>query len=342
MLTGAARRMRGSGVSAVLVRRRASRADSAASVDRVAAATERLAALLTAGLAPAAAWRNLVPPGDRGPDGSAGPRTDDARLVGAAADAAGDGGSVAEAIERARAAHADASPAWSMLAAVWAVADAAGAPLAGCLAMLAEALRSEAQLRREAAAALAGPAASARLVAALPVIAVAFGALLGFDTIGVLIGGPIGLACLVAGSALLWAGARWSRSLVARASVAQPAAGLELELLAVALTSGASLARAEELVDRALRAHLPAVTTSGAAAPVLQLAEQAGAPVAELLRAEAARLRGAARAEGAVRAAALGVRLMIPLGCCVLPAFVLLGVAPLLISVVTGTLGGAT
>jgi tight adherence protein B len=31
---------------------------------------------------------------------------------------------------------------------------------------------------------------------------------------------------------------------------------------------------------------------------------------------------------------------MIPLGCCVLPAFVLLGVAPLLISVVTGTLGG--
>ena len=32
---------------------------------------------------------------------------------------------------------------------------------------------------------------------------------------------------------------------------------------------------------------------------------------------------------------------MLPLGACVLPAFVLLGVVPLLISVVTGTLGGA-
>lgn len=341
MLTRPATRTPVGGVAAVLARRRASRADPAASVDRVAAATERLAALLTAGLTPAAAWRHVVPHADRGPEGSAGPRTDDARLVEAAADAAGDGGCVAEAIERARAEHRDASAAWSMLAAAWAVADAAGAPLAGCLSVLAEALRSEAQLRREAAAALAGPAASARLVAALPVIAVAFGALLGFDTIGVLIGNPVGLACLVAGSALLWAGARWSRSLVARASVARPAAGLELELLAVALTSGVSLARAEELVDTALRTHLPDLATSDVAAPVLRLAEQAGAPVAELLRAEAARLRGAARAEGAVRAAALGVRLMIPLGCCVLPAFVLLGVAPLLISVVTGTLGGA-
>lgn len=338
----AAKGANGGVIASFLARRRALRSDPAASVDRVAGATERLAALLTAGLAPAAAWRNVVPPGDRGEWGLSGGASDDARLVEAAADAAGDGGSVAEAIERARAEHPDASPAWSMLAAAWAVADAAGAPLAGCLAMLADALRSEAQLRREAAAALAGPAASARLVAALPVIAVAFGALLGFDTIGVLLGNPIGLACLVVGSALLWAGARWSRSLVARASVARPAAGLELELMAVALTSGASLARAEQLVDGALRAHLPDVATSGAAAPVLRLAERAGAPVAELLRAEAARLRGAARAEGAVRAAALGVRLMIPLGCCVLPAFVLLGVTPLLVSVVTGTLGGAT
>ena len=63
--------------------------------------------------------------------------------------------------------------------------------------------------------------------------------------------------------------------------------------------------------------------------------------MAELLRAEAFRVRRAARADGAARAAALGVRLMLPLGVCVLPAFVLLGVAPLMISVISGTLGGA-
>ena len=63
--------------------------------------------------------------------------------------------------------------------------------------------------------------------------------------------------------------------------------------------------------------------------------------MADLLRAEAARRRRTARADGAARAAALGVRLMLPLGVCVLPAFVLLGVVPLIVSVVTGTLGGA-
>ena len=129
--------------------------------------------------------------------------------------------------------------------------------------------------------------------------------------------------------------------MVARAAASRPTSGVELELLAMALTSGTSLPRAEAIVAGALRTHLPGLATSESAAPVLRLAERAGAPVADLLRAEANRRRGAAQAAGAVRAAALGVRLMIPLGCCVLPAFVLLGVAPLLISVVTGTLGGA-
>jgi tight adherence protein B len=308
------------------------RVDTALAVDTVAGVAERLAALLSAGVAPGAAWRNVVS------DARAG----DASVVAAAADAASDGEPVAPVLEAARQAHADASPAWSVLAAAWSVADAAGAPLASCLSMLASALRDEAQLRREARAALAGPAASARLVTALPLIAVAFGALLGFDTLGVLLGNPLGLACLALGSLFLWAGARWSRWLVARAATAQPAAGLELELLAVALSSGASLERAQRIVASALHDHLPGLASSGAAEPVVEVAERAGAPVAELLRSEAARLRGAARAEGATRAASLGVRLMVPLGCCVLPAFVLVGVAPLMISVVTGTLGGAS
>lgn len=321
------------------------RADPAAPVDRIAGVAERLAALLGAGLAPAAAWSSVgvegrADAGRTSSGGSLGASPDDA-VLSAAADAAAQGGDVAAAIERAVDERRDASAAWSVLAAAWSVAETAGSPLAACLTVLAGALRDEAQLRRDARAALAGPAASSRLVAALPVIALLFGATLGFDTFGVLLGNPFGLGCLVLGSALLWAGSRWNRSLIARAAVARPAPGLELDLLAVALASGASLVRADDIVRRALRAHLPEITGTETAAPVLALAERAGAPVADLLRAEAARARGAARAEGAMRAAALGVRLMIPLGCCVLPAFVLLGVAPLLISVVTGTLGGA-
>ncbi|GAA1059397.1 type II secretion system F family protein [Agromyces bracchium] len=336
-------------------------ADASTGPDRVAGVAERLAALLSAGLAPATAWAALDAPtnvgGDRARPGARDDRARpnargdrarpdqvgdaDSAVIARAARAAADGSPVAEAVEAARRANARAAAAWRVLAAAWAVADAAGAPLARCLTMLAGTLRDEAQLRREAAALLAGPAASARLVAALPLIAVAFGALLGFDTLGVLVGGPVGLACLALGSALLWGGARWNRALIRRAAVENPDAGLELELLAMALSSGASIVRAERIVQEALAAHLPDSPPRGAARAVVALAERAGAPVADLLRAEAARLRGAARAEGAARAARLGVQLMLPLGCCVLPAFVLLGVVPLMISVVTGTLGGA-
>jgi tight adherence protein B len=328
-------------VARALARRRA---DPGASIDRVAAVAERLASLLGAGLAPVAAWRNVGvdvrPTSARAWSAGVAAADPDDAVLAAAAEAASHGADVAEAVERAAREQPGASPAWSVLAAAWSVAEVAGSPLAACLTVLAGSLRDEAQLRREARAALAGPAASSRLVAALPVIALLFGATLGFDTIGVLLGNPFGLGCMVVGSALLWAGARWNRSLIARAAVARPAPGLELDLLAVALASGASVDRADDIVRGALRAHLPEIAGTDAAAPVLALAERAGAPVADLLRAEAARVRGTARADGAIRAAALGVRLMIPLGCCVLPAFVLLGVAPLLISVVTGTLGG--
>ncbi|MGR2753416.1 type II secretion system F family protein [Agromyces arachidis] len=330
------------GVRVVVDRVLARRGDPGAPIDRVAGASERLATLLGAGLAPAAAWRNLVIV-EPAPEARA-PRRPvhdvaDAVVLDAAGRAAAAGDDVSEAIERARRSAPAASPAWSVLAAAWAVAQASGSPLSTCLAALAGSLRDEAQLRRDARAAFAGPRASSRLVAALPAIALVFGATLGFDTFGVLFGNPFGIACLAAGSALLWAGARWNRALIDRAAVARPSPGIELDLLAVALASGASIARADEIVRAALRSHLPELGDTRAAAPVVALAERAGAPVAELLRAEAARARGAARAEGAIRAAALGVRLMIPLGCCVLPAFVLLGVAPLLISVVTGTLG---
>ncbi|MEI5583411.1 MULTISPECIES: type II secretion system F family protein [unclassified Agromyces] len=342
--TPVARRAAPGGFVPRLLARR--RADPAAAVDRIAAVAERLAALLGAGLAPAAAWRNVALDAPSSGSGyrrghvSAAPSSDDAVLA-AAADAAARGDDVAAAIDRVLRDRPEAAPAWSVLAAAWSVAEAAGSPLAACLTVLAGSLRDEAQLRRDARAALAGPAASSRLVAALPVIALVFGATLGFDTVGVLFATPIGLGCLAAGAGLLWAGARWNRALIARATVSRPAPGLELDLLAVAMASGASLARAQQIVDAVLRRHLPEVVGADSAAPVIALAERAGAPVADLLRAEAARLRGTARAEGAIRAAALGVRLMIPLGCCVLPAFVLLGVAPLLVSVITGTLGGS-
>lgn len=307
-----------------------------ATIEQAAAVAEQLATLLSAGVGVAAAWTHLAPVSESG----AGEQTsagDEARTaapadpVVAAAAAAREGLPVHEALR-----SGDESGAWRALAAAWEIAAACGAPLAASLRELAAALRDEGQLRREVRTALAGPNASARLVAWLPVIAIGFGLVLGFDTLAVLLGSPLGLGCLLAGLGLLWAGRRWNRALAARASQGSADAGLEYDLLATALTGGVSLDRGRALVEAAL-ADPGGVRDAVEIDRIVGLAAAAGAPVAELLRAEAFRVRRAARAEGLSRAAALGVRLMIPLGVCVLPAFVLLGVAPLVISVVSGT-----
>lgn len=319
------------------------RPDPAAEVDAIAVVAERLAVLLSAGVSASAAWSHVGERAD--PRATAHGRRDarhaDGVVLAAAGAAAADGASVAGAITATRVQAPDASPEWSVLAAAWSVAAESGAPLAASLRDLAAALRDEAQLRREVRSALAGPVASARLVMSLPLIAVSFGAVLGFDTVAVLFGNPLGVTCVVVGGVLLWTGGRWSAALARRAARSRTDAGLELELLSIAMSGGASIERARGVVREALRTNGVASADAGASEAVIALAARAGAPVSDLLRAEAFRLRRVARAEGAARAAALGVHLMLPLGACVLPAFVLLGVVPLLVSVVSGTLGGA-
>jgi len=294
----------------------------------VASTVQRLAVLLSAGVPPAAAWQYL----DR----------DGPSVVGRVA-AAGDGVQLARSIVVAAADEAPAErPAWNGLAAAWAVATEAGAPLAPTLRQFAESLRSLADAQRDISVALSGPIATARLVMLLPAVGVLFGLVLGFDTLGVLFTSAPGLVCLAAGLALMLAALVWNRRLIAAAQPSDLTPGLRLELTAIAVSGGSALDRAEANVARAM-------TESGLADPpdsaravaeVLDLSRRAGVPAAELLRSEALEARRSARATAATRASVLAVRLMLPLGLCILPAFMLLGVAPLLIAVITSTVSG--
>lgn len=89
-----------------------------------------------------------------------------------------------------------------------------GAPLAEVVdvvvAGIAETVEAE-NLRR---AALAGPRATARLLAWLPLAGVGLGAVLGADPVAVLLGGGPGGLCLVGGLALFLLGRRWVRLLL--------------------------------------------------------------------------------------------------------------------------------
>lgn len=286
-------------------------ADSTA--EDASTAVRTLAVLLQAGAVPMVAWRHLAESGD--------PHA--ARIV----DRLEGGIPLLAAVEAE-------GGAWVDLAAAWDVATTVGAPLAEVLRMLADTLQDAASAADDVRIALAEPAGTARLLLWMPLAGLLLGFALGFDTLSVVVSNPIGSACVVAGLGLVLAARLWTRRMLRKAQPEPGTPGMQAELVAVALSGGASIERSLRLVGDSSATGRGGEDRTRA---VLDLSRAAGVPAGELLRASAAQDRHAARVQGKLAAARLSTRLLIPLGVCTLPAFLLLGVAPLLLSVLAST-----
>ncbi|MBS4101264.1 secretion protein F, partial [Tsukamurella paurometabola] len=92
------------------------------------------------------------------------------------------------------------------------------------LASVREDLRARERYERRAHSALAGARATAQVLAALPVLGVAMGQLIGADPLGTLLGTGAGGALLVVGTCLTCAGLLWSRAIADRAAGTGPGA----------------------------------------------------------------------------------------------------------------------
>jgi tight adherence protein B len=103
------------------------------------------------------------------------------------------------------------------LAACLRVAGATGAGLASGLTQVGADLRDDQALRAEMSAALAGPRATAKLLAGLPVFGLLLGSGIGADPVRVLLGTPAGWVCLAVGVPLQVLGWRWMERLADRA-----------------------------------------------------------------------------------------------------------------------------
>lgn len=103
------------------------------------------------------------------------------------------------------------------LSACWAVCSVTGSGLAAGVDRLTDGLRAAEAQRIRIDAELAGPRATAALLASLPVAGLLLAAALGADPLHVLLHTPLGVTCLVAGSALDVAGLLWTRRMVAAA-----------------------------------------------------------------------------------------------------------------------------
>lgn len=246
------------------------------------------------------------------------------------------------------------------------MSESAGAPLATSLERAAEHAeeRIDALLGRQSA--LAAPRATGRILSWLPLLGLGLGVLMGSDPVGVLTGSILGVLTGLLGLGLAFAGRRWTAALVHRAEVESAASNgteqtsnvplvdtaLVLELLAAQLRAGlAPLAAlgtlAEALNSRPLHAVCQrlqmgsgwgsawsgsAAGTFGELRDALAPAYTGGAPSTALLLslADAHRLNERRAAERA--AGKLSVALVVPLGLCSLPAFICLGIMPILIS----------
>jgi tight adherence protein B len=103
------------------------------------------------------------------------------------------------------------------LAACWSVCAGSGGGLAAAVERLEEGLRAEQAQRRAVDAELAGPRATAGLLAVLPAGGLLLAAGLGADPLSVLLTTPVGLLCLTVGLGLDALGLWWTGRLVASA-----------------------------------------------------------------------------------------------------------------------------
>lgn len=242
-----------------------------------------------------------------------------------------------------------------------AVAARVGAPLASMLAALGSAAadRGDALALREAA--LAGPRLSARILAWLPLAGLALAGTVDPGSWRVLALTPLGWGLTAAAALMSWLGRTWTARIVAAASRGDPALDqvrVAVPLLRAALASGADLPRALETVGGALgavalesagrRLRAGGVPVWQEAASIWAGADAAWEPVAAALEpawtsgaapdpalaAAGEALARRARRDHAVGAAEIGVRVALPLTLCQLPAFVAVGVLPVLIAAV--------
>lgn len=238
------------------------------------------------------------------------------------------------------------------------LAHRSGAPLADVLERIdrAERARREAETAREIA--LAGPRTSARVLLWLPAVGWAMALAVDTDAARVVATTPLGWGLLAVGGSLWWVGRLWIRRMVGRAEQVGSDAGAEalsFALLEAAIGSGLDVRTAIDEVGVAMGFQGRALTgvahrlSRGVPWPqawegsrcaslerALRSAWFRGASPIPMLEATRRAIVEQGREEAEREAGRLGVRAALPLSLCLLPAFVTLGVLPLIVALASG------
>lgn len=245
----------------------------------------------------------------------------------------------------------------AMLHVAWNFIDRVGAAPAEILNVAADAIDQDARAAQARATAQAGPQASSRILSTLPLLGMVGAGIVGVNPWDFYLSSLIGALDFGLGTALMGAGWIISRRMVTHAAQAGQYAydaAFTMTLMQAGIESGASIPATIEAVGRSMRVRelsecarmlkeglnwweaweqVPADFLP--VARVMQSAWEQGSSPVVLLRHGAELERRRIQRSVELAHARLGVRLMLPLGLCYLPAFIALGVIPVIAHIAT-------
>jgi tight adherence protein B len=181
----------------------------------------------------------------------------------------------------------------------------------------------------------ASPRATARLVIWLPVLVLLVAQLVGWNVLDAIFDKPVIFLSLILGLSLLLVAKLITSKMLSRAKPNDSYLGLYLMGIAIQCSAGSNLTKAKE---RAMRIYrdvfdaLPAEIELDQLVSLEKLVNDTGSRISSLLLRQAQNLQEAELVKTEIKIERLGVRLMLPLGLGVLPAFVLLAIVPLMVS----------
>jgi tight adherence protein B len=203
-----------------------------------------------------------------------------------------------------------------------------GAPRAPALFALADALDDADQRERDITVAMASARATTRVLLALPAVTAVSAEFFGFTVLAFFVSSPLGLVCLGVGATLTAIAWRWMT--VLRDKIPHPPVetGLVLDL-AASLSSAVTIRREQR---NALNELAEQWGTSGELDRLdsaARVSRTHGVPVVHLLQMEALRSRAESRHTVRHAVELLPTAQLAPVGVCLLPAFVVTTVIPI-------------
>jgi tight adherence protein B len=223
---------------------------------------------------------------------------------------------------------------------VWSLAQQLGGPVVLALNRIIEVFERNDKNAKEVELAFAGPQSTSKLVMGLPAVALVLAQLTGMNPFGAIVGSLLGLLSVCLGAGLLVTGHYWTKRLLAKALPQELDPGSYLDCVLIGLQAGLPLDSARETAAQSFkRLFSEDVSERDVAAldEAAELSRTTGAALTQIILSSADRLREDLRFQISNRIARLSVKLMIPLGVAVLPAFILLSIVPIAISLLSNS-----